>query len=455
VEATTPKRPRRQLPIGWIAVAVGLIGLAAIDWGDLHALASVNQRLSAIDEGELPQTLKAHRLARDVDQVHIHVEGMIAGPAFDRDTQRLAVVAATNKLRQDAARFGVLAETPSEARLWKDLGGEIGQLDKQVAAVVRLEGPGPILGPTASNLRDELRRLVWDCDQLVDIGTSQAALQSRLLQADARSASRLQLLTSGAVALLLTLLLGWAQLAARRHARQLQDYTETLERVNAELEAFAGRIAHDLQSPLAPIQGNAELIARGVDPAKARELGARIVKTTGRVAELVDGLLAFAAGAKPGSAECDAAEVLGSVLADFGDRLKSSGARVEVSVKPTPVRCSKALLASVFQNLLDNALKYGRKDDQSPSVSVIVRPMGYQGLISVADAGEGMPDEVRRRAFEPFFRGGARGPGHGLGLATVRRIVEGHGGVVSIESETGAGTRLRVLLPAPGPVARA
>jgi signal transduction histidine kinase len=68
----------------------------------------------------------------------------------------------------------------------------------------------------------------------------------------------------------------------------------------------------------------------------------------------------------------------------------------------------------------------------------------------VADAGEGMPEEVQRRAFEPFFRGSAGGSGSGLGLATVRRIVEAHGGVVSIESDRGGGTRLRVLLPAPG-----
>jgi signal transduction histidine kinase len=204
-----------------------------------------------------------------------------------------------------------------------------------------------------------------------------------------------------------------------------------------------------------PIQGNAELIARGVDPARAKELGARIVRTTGRVAELVDGLLAFAMGARAGTVECDAAEVLDAVLADLADRLASSGAELEVAARPTQVRCSRPLLASVLQNLIDNALKYGRKDNEAPRVSVIVQPMGYQALISVTDAGEGMPEEVQRRAFEPFYRGSARGSGTGLGLATVRRIVEAHGGVVSIDSDPGAGTRLRVLLPAPGPAARA
>ncbi len=444
----------RPLPIGWIAAAVGLLGLGAIGWGDLEALARVDQRLQAIDEGALPQMRKAHLLALDVDQLRIQIEKLIGGPVDGREAQRLAVVAATAKLHEDAIRYEGLAETAIEGRLWKQLELDLASLERQVAAVVKA-APDPTAGLRAATLRDELRRLVWGCDQLVAIGTEQAQLQSRLLQADSRRATRLQLATAGAVALLLTLLFGWAQLADRRHAQQIREHTRTLERVNAELEAFAGRIAHDLQAPLMPIQGNAELIARGVDPAQAKELGARIVRTTGRVAELVDGLLAFAVGARAESVECDAAEVLDSVLADLADRVKSSGAELDIAASPTRVRCSRPLLASVFQNLIDNALKYGRKDEQAARVSVIVRPMGYQGLISVTDGGAGMPEEVRRRAFEPFFRGSARGPGSGLGLATVRRIVEAHGGVVSIDSDPGAGTRLRVLLPAPGPVARA
>jgi two-component system, OmpR family, sensor kinase len=438
-----------------MAATVGLVGLCAIGWGDLEALSRVDRRLQAIDEGALPQMLKAHRLALDVDQLRIQVEALIGGQAATREELRLAVAAATARLREDASRYGGLADTAIEDRLWKQLSVDLALLEKQVAAVVGTDGSGAVAGVRAAALRDELRRLVWGCDQLVAIGTEQAELQSRLLQADSRSASRLQLATAGAVALLLTLLFGWAQLADRRHTRQMQEHTRTLELVNAELEAFAGRIAHDLQAPLLPIQGNAELIARGVDPARAMELGSRIVQTTGRVAELVEGLLAFAVGSRAEAVECDAAEVLDMVLADLGDRLSSSGANLEVSATPTPVRCSRPLLASVFQNLLDNALKYGRKSGEVPRVSVIVRPMGYQALISVADEGEGMPEEVQRRAFEPFFRGSLGGTGNGLGLATVRRIVEAHGGVVSIESDRGAGTRLRVLLPGSRPIARA
>jgi len=451
---SVPSRLTRRLPIGWIAAAVGLIGLGAIGWGDLQALSGVDQRLQAIDQGALPQMRKAHLLALDVDQLRIQVEALIGGQVEGREAQRLAVVAATAKLHEDAIRYEGLAETAIEGRLWKQLEADLASLERQVVAVVRA-APDPAAGLRAAALRDELRRLVWGCDQLVAIGTEQAQLQSQLLQADSRRATRLQLATAGAVAFVLMLLFGWAQLADRRHARQIQEHTRTLERVNVELEAFAGRIAHDLQAPLMPIQGNAELIARGVDPARAKELGARIVRTTGRVAELVDGLLAFAMGARAGTVECDAAEVLDAVLADLADRLASSGAELEVAARPTQVRCSRPLLASVLQNLIDNALKYGRKDNEAPRVSVIVQPMGYQALISVTDAGEGMPEEVQRRAFEPFYRGSARGSGTGLGLATVRRIVEAHGGVVSIDSDPGAGTRLRVLLPAPGPAARA
>jgi hypothetical protein len=235
---SVPSRLTRRLPIGWIAAAVGLIGLGAIGWGDLQALSGVDQRLQAIDQGALPQMRKAHLLALDVDQLRIQVEALIGGQVEGREAQRLAVVAATAKLHEDAIRYEGLAETAIEGRLWKQLEADLASLERQVVAVVRA-APDPAAGLRAAALRDELRRLVWGCDQLVAIGTEQAQLQSQLLQADSRRATRLQLATAGAVAFVLMLLFGWAQLADRRHARQIQEHTRTLERVNVELEAFA------------------------------------------------------------------------------------------------------------------------------------------------------------------------------------------------------------------------
>jgi signal transduction histidine kinase len=194
------------------------------------------------------------------------------------------------------------------------------------------------------------------------------------------------------------------------------------------------------------------MIARGLDPALSRELGSRIVRTTSRLATLIDELLAFSrVHAEPtGPTRSDAAEVLKVVLREMADRMQKLNADVQLSVTPTPVSCSPSLLASVFQNLLENALKYGHRGDAPPHIKVVVQPAGANGRISVADQGIGMTEDTKRRAFEPFFQGQTGTDGSGLGLATVRRIVALHGGSISIESAAMVGTTFEVLLPAAG-----
>jgi signal transduction histidine kinase len=108
------------------------------------------------------------------------------------------------------------------------------------------------------------------------------------------------------------------------------------------------------------------------------------------------------------------------------------------------------LLEDVFTNLGDNAVKY-RRPDVPLEVDVRGRVDRNAYIYSVADNGLGMTHEDARHAFEPFFRApGSRDlPGTGLGLSIVRRIVELHGGAVSVDSEVGTGTTFTVRLPLP------
>ena len=101
----------------------------------------------------------------------------------------------------------------------------------------------------------------------------------------------------------------------------------------------------------------------------------------------------------------------------------------------------------MLTNLLSNALKFleGRP---ARVVRVRVRTDGDRCVIEIADTGPGIPPAMRERIFEPFFRApGATPVGQGIGLATVRRIVDAHGGVVALTSEVGVGTTFRVALP--------
>ena len=118
------------------------------------------------------------------------------------------------------------------------------------------------------------------------------------------------------------------------------------------------------------------------------------------------------------------------------------------------VDCPNQLLQVVARNLVSNAVKYtaGRP---SPRVSVRVAQVGGEAVLEVRDNGIGMSAATRGSLFQPFFRAPeARGvPGHGLGLATAKRLVEAHGGTLSVESQEGVGTTMKVRFPRLSPAA--
>ncbi|HYH98566.1 sensor histidine kinase, partial [Hyalangium sp.] len=107
-------------------------------------------------------------------------------------------------------------------------------------------------------------------------------------------------------------------------------------------------------------------------------------------------------------------------------------------------------------NLVSNAVKYtaGRP---SACVSVHVSQVGGEAVLQVGDNGIGMSVATRGSLFQPFFRAPeARGlPGHGLGLATAKRLVEAHGGTLSVQSQEGMGTTMTVRFPRASPAVAA
>lgn len=106
------------------------------------------------------------------------------------------------------------------------------------------------------------------------------------------------------------------------------------------------------------------------------------------------------------------------------------------------------LLRTVLRNLVSNAVKYGARRDGA-RVQVLAEPEGEAVRIEVADDGPGIPPDRLPHVFDAFVRASAEPGGFGLGLATVKRLVEAHGGDVSISSRPGAGTRVRLALPCP------
>jgi two-component system, OmpR family, sensor kinase len=230
----------------------------------------------------------------------------------------------------------------------------------------------------------------------------------------------------------------------RRQARIIDLAYAQVEERNADLDAFAARVAHDLKGSMTPVLLLSQLLARGKDPVRAGQLGDKIMSAVRHQAALVEELLTFSRSSRraEGRAQVSAAVAAAQATVPDGDKLISSRVAPEIEAQ-----MAAPLLESVLGNLLSNACKY-LGDQREPRVQVGARAGDHEVVIEVCDNGVGMEPEVAARIFEPFYRAPGRSePGLGLGLATVHRIVEAHGGRIDVRSQVGQGTTFEIRLP--------
>jgi signal transduction histidine kinase len=229
----------------------------------------------------------------------------------------------------------------------------------------------------------------------------------------------------------------------RRHAA-------LLEETNAELETFASRLAHDVLSPLASTRLALDAALNGEREEGMQRVLQRGANALTRVTRLVRALFEFArAGARPSSGESgDVQAVVNGVLEELRPVADETGTALGASLPaPRLVACNEGLLTAALSNLVRNALTHM---DGAPNkhVDIIAADDGDRVRIEVRDDGPGLPPGSEATVFDPFVRGpGATSSGLGLGLATVKRIVESHGGAVGVESHAGVGCRFWMALP--------
>jgi signal transduction histidine kinase len=254
------------------------------------------------------------------------------------------------------------------------------------------------------------------------------------------------------------------QLRRAAHARKLADVARDereaeLRERNEALGQFAGRVAHDVLSPLATTMFAFDRLRQSCDQNTAARVIDRGVAALGRVQALVDGLLGFArAGGHP---EPGVKAELGPVLRELIDGLHGQAQELGIvlSLKPVPegsVACSAGVLTSIATNLVRNAMKY-MGEARERRITVEVLEVAGKWRVEVHDTGPGIPEDQQRRIFEPYVQLARAGSGIGLGLATVDRLVRAHNGAVGVRSRVGAGStfwfELPKLEPAQRPVA--
>ena len=227
-----------------------------------------------------------------------------------------------------------------------------------------------------------------------------------------------------------------------------------LERSNRDLEQFAYVASHDLQEPLRAVAGCVQLLARryatDLDE-KARELIRHSVDGAERMQRLIHDLLAYSRlRPRAGAAVCvDSGKSLGEALRNLEAIISDSGAIIHHEDGFPSVRATHGALVQLFQNLVGNALKY-RDPSRKPEIRVSVRRDGAEHVFSIRDNGLGIESRHFARIFVIFQRLHPRSKyeGTGLGLAVCKKLVEGYGGRIWLESEPGRGSTFHFSIPA-------
>lgn len=235
--------------------------------------------------------------------------------------------------------------------------------------------------------------------------------------------------------------------------RALESANAQLEQQNEDLEAFAGRVAHDLRNVMTPIALAAPLIkSSDGNSQKLVSIGDRIEVSCRKAMLILDSLLALAVARQHGEsvAATELLPAVTAVLEDFDGEIARNAIAVSVQVDPqVSVQCASGLLHIVLANLIGNAVKYLTGSPEPRTVAISAIRKGEYVELTVADSGPGIPIEEQPRIFEPFYRGRLTGAhGSGIGLATVDRIVRSQGGTVSLSSDASRGATFTVCLSA-------
>jgi two-component system sensor histidine kinase/response regulator len=233
---------------------------------------------------------------------------------------------------------------------------------------------------------------------------------------------------------------------------KLEASNEELISANQELEAFAHTVSHDLRSPLHIINGYSRILieeyAGSLDNTATNYLET-IISSTMSMAQLVEDLLNFSRSAKA-KLELNTVDLTKICREIFG-RLKSRepDRHIECTVADgLLVYGDDGLMTIVMENLLSNAWKYTSKSD-FPLVFVGVKHEGAEKVYFVRDNGAGFDPDKSYKMFNPFERlhTTQEFPGIGVGLATVRRIIERHGGRIWAQGRVGEGATFFFTIP--------
>jgi signal transduction histidine kinase len=381
------------------------------------------------------------------------VESALGHYAVSRDPRDHDEVIEARAQADDAfERYLALPDSyVEEMALWSGLHRALAAADRAVNGALEQVGKQPprdimlSVQPSMNQAAEALRLTI-------DANAERAGALALHIETGRRRATRVALLLD-LLSALFTIIAAYLTVRALAHyARILDERNRLAARRAEELEQFAGRVAHDVLGPLSATRLAVAYAHKTTDDQALGRMLERGLRGVERVSTIVDGLLRFArAGAQPEPGVITMmAPVVEQLVAEMEPAANAAGVTLMLEPRPPPacsVHGNAGVISSVIENLTRNAVKY-MGDRPIKRVTLRVRADEERVRFEVLDTGPGIPPLLLPTVFDAHVRGkNTHQPGIGLGLATVKRIVEAHGGMVGVESRVGEGSRFWVELP--------
>jgi len=408
----------------------------------------MQRRTATIAGDDLPSMEYLTSLRTDLFRAAMILERDTQAGAAEHDVLLRELEEVRNSLSRALSAYQRLPASPGEAALASEMRDELADVERDLDDLLS-RGRGPIeREDIVDRLGPALERAQTTSVALIRLNGDEAERATEAITRERTRAVRGAYALDGLSALLTVLvaLLAW---------RTVRYYLDTLERQRKlvadraeELEAFAGRVAHDILNPLNAVGLSLDLLDRNVP---RETVVPRARSSLKRVHRIIDALLAFArAGARPDpAARCDVEQVLKGIATDVAEQAAERGIDLKLEIaSDLEAACHPGVLASIAGNLLTNAIKY--LGANNPVRRVVLRSAEQDGSVRVEiqDTGPGIAPALQTTLFEPYVRGkDNREPGIGLGLATAKKLCDAHGGRIGLKSELGRGSTFWFELP--------
>ncbi len=234
-----------------------------------------------------------------------------------------------------------------------------------------------------------------------------------------------------------------------RDISQQQENLAELQRVNQELDNFVYHSSHDLRSPLRSILGLVQILKLDSDPKERNKCLDLIEDSVDRLDVIVTEMLSLSRNRNINDPiqSINTMVEINNAIEHFYTEYKDQGLFFKTDIRQAvPFFSDMARVRIIINNLISNAIKFKDPQKDAPIVSIAVRCTAQQFTLIVKDNGIGIPEDKHESIFEMFVRVNERS-GSGLGLYTVKHVIEKLEGTINVQSAVGEGTTITVELP--------